>query len=141
MNTINSPLYLEVLEKHHLTIGDFYFFENLLIAEVNEGIHLDINNTKTLLKITNSFFKNRPFGHIANRINQYSVSPLDLVCYSDKLLNVVSFSAIVYNNRFDEMNVKIEQHFIKKPFYVANTLEDAVRWSKEKAANMFSISA
>ncbi|AUC81261.1 hypothetical protein [Lacinutrix sp. Bg11-31] len=141
MRTINSPIYKSVIETHHLTIGDFYFFKNLLIAEVKEGIHLDTNNTQTLLKITNSFFKNRPFGHITNRINQYSISPLDIASYSEKLENAVSYCSIIYNNHFDEMNVKIEQHFIKKPYYIANTLEEASFWSKEKVVNTFSISA
>ena len=141
MRTVDSPLYQDVLETYHLTIGDFYFFKNLIVAEVKEGVHLDTSNTKTLIKITKSFFKNRPFGHVTNRINQYSVSPLDLVHYSNQLENAVSFSSIVYNNHFDEMNVKIEQHFLKKPFYIANNLADAANWAKEKAQNMFTISA
>lgn len=141
MRTIDSPIYLEVLEKQHLTIGDFYFFKNLLIAEVKEGIHLDTKNTATLLKIINSFFKDRPFGHIANRINQYSVSPLDLARYSKKLDNVVSFCAIVYNKPYDEMSVKIEQHFLEEPLHIASNLEDAANWSNKKVKDKHPLSA
>ena len=141
MRTIDSTLYGEVLETHHLTIGDFYFFKNLMIAEIKEGIHLELINTKVLLKIINSFFKNKPFSHISNRINRYSISPLDFANYCKKMNNVVSFSAITYNNHLDEMNVKIEQHFLNKPYYIADTLEEAVKLINNNSNGVLSISA
>lgn len=141
MRIIDSPFYEKVIEKHHLTIGDFYFFENLLVSEVKEGIHLDESNTNTLLKITNSFFKNKPFGHVANRINRYSVSPLDFANYCKALIKVESFTTIIYNNYFDEMNIEIEKHFLKKPYYVANNLDDAFLWNKQIIENIETLSA
>ncbi|WP_299247433.1 hypothetical protein [uncultured Lacinutrix sp.] len=141
MRTINSPLYQKVLETHHLTIGNFYFLENFLIAEINEGIHLDSTNTRTLLKIVNSFFKNRNFGHIINRINKYSVSPLDYASYCKKLDNVVSFSSIIYDNHFDKMNVKIENHFLHKPFHIAKNIEESFLWSEKAIKKTLAISA
>ena len=141
MKTIDSTLYQEVLESHHLTIGDFYFFKNIVIADVREGVHLELKNSQTFFEITNSFFKNKPFGYICNRINKYSVSPLEFANYSKELINVKSFLAIACDSYFDKMNTQIEKHFLQKPFEASNNLEDAFFWTKNQVENKYEIFA
>lgn len=136
MKITDSPYYKKVVEIHHLDIGNFYFFENMAVSEVNEGAHLDLSNTKTLIKLTNSFYKEKPFSHISNRINKYSVSPIDFANYCKSLENVESFVAIIYNNYFDEMNTQIEKHFIKKPYYVTDNLNDVFLWKSKNLKNL-----
>lgn len=131
MKIIDSELYNEIVEKHKLNIGDFYFFKDIIIAEINEGVHLDINNCKAIIKITNQFYKGKPFGHISNRVNQYSVSPLDYENYSNELNSVTCFSTVISNSHFNEMSAEIEKHFIKKPYNISNNIEDALKWTSE----------
>lgn len=130
MKLISSKLYDSVIETHHLKIGTFYFFDNLVIAEINEGMHIDLESSKDFFIIANEFFANgKPFGYISNRINHFSVSPIDFANYSLKLENIKAFCAITYNNYYDKMNVEIERRFYTKPFYCTNEIEDAVNWS------------
>jgi len=130
MNIVTSKLSDNIIETHQLKIGTFYFFDNFVIAEINEGVHIDLQSSKEFFKVANSFFgKEKPFGYVSNRINHFSVSPLDFANYSLKLENIKAFCAITYDNYYDKMNVEIERRFYTKPFYSTNELEDAVNWT------------
>ncbi|WP_299887978.1 hypothetical protein [uncultured Lacinutrix sp.] len=129
MKIIESPLYNLVLETHNLDIGIFYFFNNIIISEIKEGVHIDLKNSKSFFETTNKFYQDRPFVYISNRINKFSISPLDFAKFSFELNNVKAYSAIVYNSFFDKMNAEIEKRFSHIPFYIAINLEDAFNWS------------
>lgn len=130
MKLTSSKLYNNVIETHQLKIGTFYFFNNLVIAEIKEGVHIDLKSSQEFFKITNAFFaNNKPFGYISNRINKFSVSPVDYANYSLKLDNIKAFCAITYNSYYDKMNIEIEKRFYKKPFYITNEIKDAITWT------------
>jgi len=102
----------------------------MVIAEINEGVHIDLKSSQEFFKIANAFYaNNKPFGYISNRINHFSVSPLDFANYSSKLENIKAFCAITYDNYYDKMNVEIERRFYTKPFYSTNEIEDAINWT------------
>jgi len=142
MKVINSSLFKDVKEIHHLLIGDFYFFENIVIAEIKEGVHIDSISSEPFFKLSNKFYsEKKAFGYISNRINQFSVSPLDFAQYSEKLDNVESFCAVCYSSHFDEMNVQIEKRFSQKPFNATSNLEEAFEWTSKIISQTKNISA
>jgi len=113
MKLVSSKLCDSVIEIHHLKIGGtFYFFDNLVIAEINEGAHIDFNTSQEFFEIAKSFFNNdKPFGYISNRIYNFSVSPLDFANYHLKLENIKAFCAITYGTYYGRMNIEIEKRF------------------------------
>lgn len=131
MSLLHKKLNNRIIETHYLKIGTFYFLDHLVISEIKEGAHIDLNSSEEFFKIAKDFFfDNRPFGYIANRINNFTISPLDLANYILKLKNLESFCAVTYNNHFDDMNIAIEKRFHKKPFYNTEDIEDAICWTK-----------
>lgn len=130
MKIVSSKLIGDVIETHDLKIGVFYFFDNMVIAEINEGAHIDFKSSIDFFKVANAFYgTEKPFGYISNRINKFSVSPIDFANYSSTLENIKSFCAITYNNYYDKMNIEIEKRFYTKPFYTTNEIEDAIIWT------------
>ena len=130
MKIVSSKLIGDVIETHDLKIGVFYFFDNMVIAEINEGAHIDFKSSIDFFKIANAFYgTEKPFGYISNRINKFSVSPIDFASSSSTLENIKSFCAITYNNHYDKMNIEIEKRFYTKPFFTTNEIEDAINWT------------
>lgn len=136
MRLINLEIHHLVIETHKLKIGTFYFLDNIVIAEINEGVHLDFKSSEDFFKAAHAFFgTTKPFGYISNRINKFSVSPVDFANYSLKLENIKSFCAITYNNYYDNMNIEIEKRFYTKPFYSTTTINDAIDWTRNVLNN------
>ena len=51
------------------------FYDRYVIAEINEGVHLDHQHNEALIEITENHYS-KPFVYITNRINSYSVDPM-----------------------------------------------------------------
>jgi len=62
------------------SFGVYYFFDQLVIAEIKEGADLKWDNAHQAVKASQSFFgKNTPVVYISNRVNSYSVLPADWI--------------------------------------------------------------
>ena len=62
--------------KLKLDFGKFTFIDNILIAELNEGILLDVEKNRKLLEIGRKMFKKGSYGYISNRVHSYAVNPM-----------------------------------------------------------------
>jgi len=63
-------------QKNEFYFGKFYFFENFIIGELNDGIHFDLIKVLQVIdKIYNYYGKDFKIVYIANRINSYSTEP------------------------------------------------------------------
>ncbi|QED37058.1 hypothetical protein FK178_04735 [Antarcticibacterium arcticum] len=115
-----------------LDFGKVWFKDNILIAELNEGILLDVESNRKLLAIGKKNFGDDPYGYISYRINSYAVNPmvyLDSASISNlKAIAVVSTSDMCRNNAV------LERQFYKdsNSFEVFETLEEAVSWIKSQ---------
>lgn len=125
MKFINSNLSNQVLESHTVKSGKLYFLKNIVVAEFNEGVHIDFNSSQEYIGLILDFYGDeRPFGYICNRINDFSISPLDYPKFN-RALNNLSIYGIVFNNRFDRINFNIEKRFCDKPYKGYNDLYTA----------------
>jgi len=87
-----------------------------VVAEINEGVHIDFQASKEFIPLISDFYgTEKPYGYICNRINNFSISPLDFPKLNRSLPNLIIFG-IVHNNHFDRMNYKIEKRFCNKPY-------------------------
>jgi hypothetical protein len=115
-----------------LDFGKIIFEQNILIAEMNEGILLDVEKNRTLLKIGRKFFKNASYGYISNRVNSYGVNPM-IYLESASTPTLIAI-AVVTTNPVCRQNAILECQFFRdnNSFEVFNTLEEAKNWIKHK---------
>lgn len=72
-NSIFNNLEYKKIEFH---FGNFFFFEDIIVGEVNEGVHFDlIKVIQVVDKLYNHYGLNSKIVYIANRINSYSTDP------------------------------------------------------------------
>lgn len=141
MKLIDSILSDLIIEKHTVSVGEIFFLEDVVIAEIKEGAHIDFNNSQEYIQIINHFYgTDKPFAYICNRINNFSISPLDYPKFN-KALNNLSIYGIVHNNHFDRLNYEIEKRFCNKPFKSYSDLTSAfnqinIFLNKEKPASL-----
>lgn len=112
--------------------GKITIIQNILIAELNEGILFDVENNRKLLKLGNKIFKGMPYGYISNRVNSYAVNPM-IYLESSSTINLKAI-AVVSSNPVCQQNILLEKQFYKdkNSFEVFDTLEAAINWIKFK---------
>lgn len=115
-----------------LDFGKVTIIDNILIAELNEGILLDVENNRKLLNLGNKIFKGLPYGYISNRIHSYAVNPM-IYLDSSSTINLKAI-AVVSSNPVCQQNTLLEKQFYKEEdsFEVFDSLEAAINWIKLK---------
>ncbi|MDT0641723.1 hypothetical protein RM553_02660 [Zunongwangia sp. F363] len=116
-----------------LDFGSIFIHENVLIAELKEGILFSVENNRKLLELGRDIFEGRPYGYVSYRTNSYAVDPL-VYMESSRAANLIAI-AVVSNNELVKLNARqVEQKFYKNPgaFEVFDTLEEALVWMKPK---------
>ena len=106
---------------------------DIVIAEMKEGITFDINYNAEFLKFCKDHFKEKTYGYISNRVHSYSVNP---TVYIDTAKNSnIRAIAIVTSDPINKGNAEIERQFFEYPFEVFTTLEQAVKWMNQVLSN------
>ncbi len=118
---------LEDYDLVELEIGNFYFCEEFVIAEINEGEVFTFEKSRKLFEFAFKKYKGNFFGYISNRINSYSSFPEDYEKTNNYLPSLIAFSAVTYTK--DGKNfTALERKFCKVSFESFDKLEDAVQW-------------
>ena len=118
-----------ITEIMELEFGQVRIFQNILIAELNEGVLFNADNNSELLKIGTEVFKNRPYGYISLRKNSYAVDPL--VYREAALAENLKAIAVVSENELIKLNAhNVERQFYKDSgsFEVFDNLDEAINW-------------
>lgn len=115
-----------------LDFGKITIIDNILIAELNEGILFDVEDNRKLLNLGNKIFKGMPYGYISNRVQSYAVNPM-IYLESSSTINLKAI-AVVSRNTVCQKNILLERQFYKEEdsFEVFDTLEEAINWIKFK---------
>ena len=110
MKTMKSPLRDEIIKVIPLSFGELLCSKNYCISEVSDGFHIDEKELLELIEATKSFYNDRQFHYINNRVASFSVNPL---CYKNfKLLenNIMSTRVVLYHHS-QELTVQFERTF------------------------------
>jgi len=134
MKVIESTIASQVKKVIKTQIGVLYFFNDIVISEFYEGVHVSYENSIEIINsIINYFGDSKPFGFVSNMINSYSIEPLDTLKFKDEISNMASYGVVSYNEA-GKMNAMIENSFCKNQnicFYdlydAANTIYSRVR--------------
>ena len=100
--------------------------DNIIIAEINEGVVLNQDMSDDIIYFSSVVFKNNPFVYITNRINSYAVDPTIYKGVSQ--VETLKGFAVV-STTLSARNAEIERLFLNKPFEIFSDLEDAKRWA------------
>ncbi len=129
MNIKDSNIYTQVIKEHNSVLGDLYFFKNLVVAQINEGVHVSIENAQSCYNAIYDFYGSvKDFGLISNRINTYSIEALDYPKQNILFPNLIHYTVIGYT-QFDKMNIIIEKQFCKVPYVGFKNLIEAFNYT------------
>lgn len=118
-----------IREIREYEFGVFYFFNGLVISEMNEGEIFDWSVTQKIIGVANEVLgKDKPFAYISNRINIYSVVPTDWLKFY-KHHNQLEFYSVVTYNQSGLASLVLERMFYQNKIRQFCNLEDAIKWS------------
>jgi hypothetical protein len=105
---------------------EFSIFDNFIIAVMKEGVTVLPEHNVILVKLSEKYFKGKPFAYITNRINSYSVDP-QVFNETSKIDNLIAF-AVVSQSDVRIANASFERKFLTKPHKSFTKLIDAIEW-------------
>ncbi len=116
----------EHLNVHSLAgIGTVTFFENFVLLDIEEGVHLGYIEMEKIHSIVSYHFEKSPYAYISNRNISYSMNP---ITYST-LNNIKELKCIaMFKNDIKGFDAKVEAHFLNKPIKVFSSFEHAANW-------------
>ena len=126
------PFFKNIKEIREFQFGTFYFFDGLVISEINEGQIFGWQMAqKAIIAAREVFGEDMPIAYISNRINSYSVVPTDWgKFYSNR--NQLSFYSVVGNTKGSFASLVMERMFFKNSIKQFRDLEEAIKWSLSK---------
>lgn len=121
-----------IREIREYEFGIFYFFENLVISEINEGIHFDWEMaTKAVEAAYEVIGRDNPIAYISNRVNNYSVVPADWrkFYFNRHQLDLYSVVGQTHGNF---ASLVLERMFFRNNIRQFSDLEEAIEWTLSK---------
>ncbi|RAJ16290.1 hypothetical protein [Olleya aquimaris] len=135
MNIIDSVIFNHVIKEQTFEIGQLYFFEHLILIQINDGMHVSIDTAQDCFKAIYDFYgTEKPFGYISNRINEYSIEVLDYPKHNSLFPNLKMYGVIGYS-QINEMNFNIERQFCDIPYIEFKNLNDAYTYVNNYVLN------
>lgn len=114
MSISKTELAPQIIEQFSSDIGMVHFFNHIAVVEFNEGVHVEYNNVEDTINAINNYFgATRPFGIVANKINSYSVSTLDIKDAREAVPNLKAYGIVSYNEA-GRMSAQIESTFCER---------------------------
>ncbi|TYB79864.1 hypothetical protein [Bizionia myxarmorum] len=117
--------------KHHKVVfpfGTYYLLDRYVIAEHEEGIHFDWDSIQQIADYLIDYYgPDLRIGHIANRVNHYSVDPNLWHIFNKKFGFIVASAIAVYDD-FGYRNATLEKQFSSNSIKRCTSLEEALFW-------------
>jgi len=109
--------------------GQVTVFDNHIIVVMNEDSIVQKDLVSVLNDIASTYFVDKPFVYVANRINNYTVDPL-VYKETSKIKNLVGF-AVVSTSPNANVQTNIESQFYDKEFKQFDYLNQAIKWAQD----------
>lgn len=121
-----------IREVREFEFGVFYYFNGLVISEINEGESFCWDKAEKAVNAAHDIFgEDMPIVYISNRVNSYKVLASDwLKFFSNR--NKLSFYSVVGNTKSSFASVVMERMFFKESLKQFTDLEEAIEWSLSK---------
>ena len=126
------PFFKQIREIREYRFGTFYFFEGLVIGELNEGITFGWEMGKKAIDAAKEVFgEDLPIAYISNRINDYYVVPADWAKFF-KNRHQLDFYCVVGETKGSFASLVMERMFFKNSIKQFTDLERAIEWSLQR---------
>lgn len=136
MTINNSSLASEANYIYNLNIGDFYFYDNFFISEINEGEIIGKDAGLKFLDLINKHFgNNNPYGLISHRVYSYSTNLFELLQISNLFKFLVANAVVAYSD-LALKNFELETRLFEFKGKSFISLEDAIEWTKKEVNNL-----
>lgn len=122
---------LTPIVEHSLDVGRFTFYQNIIVGEFSEGVHVTFENATIPIQIATQLYGDKePIIYISHRKHSYSMDPVGYKEVVELFPNFKAFGIVAQNKR-RRMLANLERLFIKKPIRVFDNLESALSWATE----------
>ncbi|WP_452226138.1 hypothetical protein [Lacinutrix cladophorae] len=131
MKIIETNLNNFIEDTHTSKNGTFYFFKDFIVSEINQGAIINWETAQEIINMATDYYGENPqICYISNRINPYSINPIDWNIFfkSGKRLNGY---AIVSYTENGWLNALIEKLFYNSKIARFKNLFEAISWVKE----------
>lgn len=119
----------KVIIHYSFDFGNVYFLQNIIITEFKEGIVSSFKKVKEIIDYAEKLYGPKTsIIYISNRINSYSVDPIDLIKTNNKYPNLKAVG-VVYHAKMSQRFLNIEKMFCSKPIENFYSLGDAMNWA------------
>lgn len=126
--SITESIHFTKVKKHIKTdIGNLYFFETYVVAEIYEGVRIDLESFKETHNAIQSYFGNSKYAMVSNRINSYCLNITDAPYFNELFKNLKAHAVVTYNS-FTEMSFELENHFFDFKRQLFSTVIEAISW-------------
>ncbi|RUA14578.1 MAG: hypothetical protein DSY83_09185 [Flavobacteriia bacterium] len=124
-----------IREIREYEFGIFYFFDGLIISEMNEGETFDWSIAEKIIDAAYEILgEEKPIAYISNRINNYSVVPTDWLKFYKNRHKLELYSIVAYNKN-GLASIILEKMFFKDSIRQFTDLESAISWSLSKISD------
>ncbi|MEW7277904.1 hypothetical protein ABW636_04860 [Aquimarina sp. 2201CG1-2-11] len=128
----DSSFYKDAIHELNYPCGNFYLFESFVIGEINEGVvySWDDHAKEMAEEISHLYdYNGENIMYISNRVNSYSVKPLDWIKFFKNNYKLKGYSIVSYSQK-GLLTSLVEKLFFKDNFQSFDNLEDAIAWAK-----------
>ena len=127
------------MDSQVLDIGTIYFLEQIAIVEFNHGLHVTIETSKPIFSQIENYYNHNKFGLIANRVNSYSIHPLDMQRTREVYPNLGAY-AVVATDKASKMSAEIENSFCQTHNINFDNLYEAVDTVNQRLTKVNKVS-
>ena len=126
------PFFKNIREVREYQFGRFYFFDGIVIAEINKGVIYGWDMAQRAIDAAIALFGNdKPIAFISNRIHEYSVLPADWSKFY-KNRRQLDFYCVVGQAKSCFPCLVLKKMFHKHPIHQFADLEHAISWTLSK---------
>ncbi|WP_299887983.1 hypothetical protein [uncultured Lacinutrix sp.] len=122
----------DLIEDIHVSeYGNYYFFDDFIISEINEGVLYNWAAAQDAIEAAYKHYGENPsICYITNRVNNYSVKPLDWIKFFSSKNKLNGYAIVSYTER-GWVNAVVEKLFLKTRVERFFDLYDAISWAKK----------
>lgn len=128
----DTPFYKNAFQELNYSFGDFYLFEDFVVAEIKEGVvfNWEDHAKQVVEEIVNLYEDNVDnIVYISNRVHTYSVVPSDWLRFFKYSYSLKGYAVVSHGKR-----PILEKLFMKATMKNFVSLDKAIKWAYDLRA-------
>ena len=118
----------KIIQIREYQFGKFYFFDGIVISEINEGVTFGWHMAERAIEDTQKLFgEDMPIAYISNRVNDYYVVPKDWLKFFNHR-HQLDYYCVVGKTKGSFASLVLEGVFFGKSIKKFSDLEAAIDW-------------